>query len=616
MACNAVFEGGGAKGIAHIGALKAIENYGLKIDKAAGTSAGAIIASLIALGYSADELYNPETGKGKLPTSLNKIVFNFPITCSVILKILVIISPYFYLENLFSFSPLLIIISTLVASLLLFNLSKKIRHTNRKFPRALFASILMSCILLLIIPVIIPATFCLWGFGLISTKGIEKWLEDTIDSSPKLIEKNKHLKNKIEGKHITFLQLYDITGFHLKLISSDIGTREITIFSHENVETRDLRLIDGIIASIAIPLVFKCKKIIIQDKTYQFVDGGMLSNFPAWIHRKHLLLDDLKHTVGIKLSKNVKERKDVDNPICYLKNISTTALWGTSPIENISVKGLNLINIDTGRAKTIPIYMRKKEITKLYNAGHTQTQGILENNYALFPDGEVEKWLKEISNSLAVTYSAMANLHVNESNNSYSGNLDLHRASLIASIDTNLNTKKIIYHYNMKNDLDKHLEFDGNEGVSGLCLKEGLPIFYQPENNKYRTVKDRYINAAMKDSSAMHVNRQALVKKDLKIIIAIPIFNIDELDDKHIMNRGGNNLSEINFSELKNSAIKPKAVVAIDFSDDFLYDKNNNVIPEFYNDSTLTFALPFFSFIASTAISELSKKNGENTYEK
>ncbi len=55
----AIFEGGGAKGITHVGALKAIEDQGLVLVGVAGTSAGAIIAALAAVGYSADELLAP-----------------------------------------------------------------------------------------------------------------------------------------------------------------------------------------------------------------------------------------------------------------------------------------------------------------------------------------------------------------------------------------------------------------------------------------------------------------------------------------------------------------------------------------------------------------------------
>src|SRR5690606_17059819 len=44
------------KGYAHIGALKAIEEAGIKIDYIGGTSIGAIVGGLYASGYSAEEL--------------------------------------------------------------------------------------------------------------------------------------------------------------------------------------------------------------------------------------------------------------------------------------------------------------------------------------------------------------------------------------------------------------------------------------------------------------------------------------------------------------------------------------------------------------------------------
>ncbi len=51
-----VLSGGGAKGLAHIGALKMIEESGVKIDYIAGTSMGAIIGGLYASGYNAKQL--------------------------------------------------------------------------------------------------------------------------------------------------------------------------------------------------------------------------------------------------------------------------------------------------------------------------------------------------------------------------------------------------------------------------------------------------------------------------------------------------------------------------------------------------------------------------------
>lgn len=51
-----VISGGGAKCLAAIGALRVIEESGVKIDYISGTSMGAIIASMYALGYTVDEI--------------------------------------------------------------------------------------------------------------------------------------------------------------------------------------------------------------------------------------------------------------------------------------------------------------------------------------------------------------------------------------------------------------------------------------------------------------------------------------------------------------------------------------------------------------------------------
>ncbi|MFA5971737.1 MAG: patatin-like phospholipase family protein [Lentimicrobiaceae bacterium] len=51
-----VLSGGGAKGVAHIGVLRALEENGIPIDYIAGTSMGAIIGGLYASGYSPDQM--------------------------------------------------------------------------------------------------------------------------------------------------------------------------------------------------------------------------------------------------------------------------------------------------------------------------------------------------------------------------------------------------------------------------------------------------------------------------------------------------------------------------------------------------------------------------------
>jgi NTE family protein len=68
-----VLSGGGARGIAHLGILKALEEFGIKPSIISGTSAGAIAGAFYAGGYSLQET------KKIVETSE---VFNFR-TCSL-----------------------------------------------------------------------------------------------------------------------------------------------------------------------------------------------------------------------------------------------------------------------------------------------------------------------------------------------------------------------------------------------------------------------------------------------------------------------------------------------------------------------------------------------------
>ena len=53
---DAVFEGGGIRGIGIVGAINCMENEGCEFARVAGSSAGAIIAALIAAGYSSRQI--------------------------------------------------------------------------------------------------------------------------------------------------------------------------------------------------------------------------------------------------------------------------------------------------------------------------------------------------------------------------------------------------------------------------------------------------------------------------------------------------------------------------------------------------------------------------------
>ena len=56
MKIGIAFSGGGARGLGHLGMLKALEEYDIKPDVMSGTSAGSIVATMYSYGYSPEEI--------------------------------------------------------------------------------------------------------------------------------------------------------------------------------------------------------------------------------------------------------------------------------------------------------------------------------------------------------------------------------------------------------------------------------------------------------------------------------------------------------------------------------------------------------------------------------
>ena len=56
MKYNCIFGGGGVRGVCYIGALKALNELGVELNAIAGSSVGAVFASLVAVGYNYKEI--------------------------------------------------------------------------------------------------------------------------------------------------------------------------------------------------------------------------------------------------------------------------------------------------------------------------------------------------------------------------------------------------------------------------------------------------------------------------------------------------------------------------------------------------------------------------------
>ena len=90
MKIGIALSGGGIRGIAHAGVLKALEDNGIKVDIIGGTSSGSMIAMLYASGYSPYHIYTlfKKYSKDIVEVNTKPIIKNYMLNKKMTLKVL------------------------------------------------------------------------------------------------------------------------------------------------------------------------------------------------------------------------------------------------------------------------------------------------------------------------------------------------------------------------------------------------------------------------------------------------------------------------------------------------------------------------------------------------
>jgi NTE family protein len=258
------FQGGGARGISHVGGLAAVDDLGLRVVGVAGTSAGAIIAALAAAHYKADDLLNPRfrthllqtvaKGRYKRATSL------FSDRGWWAIKTLRdLVKPSSWPSRLLRFRWLA----------LLFLL-----------PAVLIVPQPWLGILLLVTGTLIYVLFRKVHDGLASLQNVRDLVNTAIAERLHLAPDGK------DGRGITFRQMRSAGGLPLKLVATNVTDQALELFSRET--TPEVVVADAVAASICLPFIFKPWSIEYRKpgegsaRARQFLDGGLMSNLPAW----------------------------------------------------------------------------------------------------------------------------------------------------------------------------------------------------------------------------------------------------------------------------------------------------------------------------------------------
>lgn len=321
-----VLEGGGAKALAHVGTLKALEEENFQLVGLAGTSAGAIVAALRSAGYKADEIVNPLTGTTILDLYAE-------ITGQKVTPIGLIGKwQWMFVQLLRYFSD---------SDALKVLLYKSITVTTAMM---VVVTILFGFIVALacigIISILLTLVF-LAVFQFFWRRGGIASARDFRDVLGKL------LSQKVFGagseRPLTMGDLNTADRPYLRIVAADISTRQLKLFSSTSEQDKDILVADAVCASMCIPFIFRPWRI--GDRYH--VDGGIVSNLPAWPFDEERELD----SDAVTVASEIVDRTPL-NPnrglSQWFSDLAHTALFGSSILNKRAVPRLEVISLDPG----------------------------------------------------------------------------------------------------------------------------------------------------------------------------------------------------------------------------------------------------------------------------
>jgi predicted acylesterase/phospholipase RssA len=249
-----IFEGGGAKGIAHLGALRAMEDLGYSFAGVAGASAGAFVAALVAAGYRSDELLDIASPSTNLLTA-----------CGLTPTDLLGVSSWSEMRRLRG-------------------------ALGRLRVGAIAAGAPGAAILA---PTAIPTLLRLLRHrGHFDTAPVRDFIDARIRERLGDLYANIGLDPATVPDPVCF-QDFDYGKFSelrpLKIVATNIDAGRAELF--DRVRTPNVVIADAVAASIAIPAVFRPVHVRTRDPATRaltpsadrFADGGLVSNLPSWV---------------------------------------------------------------------------------------------------------------------------------------------------------------------------------------------------------------------------------------------------------------------------------------------------------------------------------------------
>ena len=500
----AIFEGGGARGVTHVGAAKALEREQIELIGVAGASAGAIIAALLAAGFTADELFDPVAG-----TDLLQSRHKTPIS-------LLGESAWAGFTGLrrraTGFNGLRLGVLMILSLLVLFT---AIWWLGR------WAALMLPALLLLAGAALWP-----WLRQLLWPLLGQLGLFDTSDMAAEL---NAILRDKLRDHYhtngdigreppaiVTFGDLDPVEGGvrqcrRLKIVVSDVGSGSVRIFDRT---TPGVAVADAVAASAAIPLFFAPPRLR-GGPDGVFADGGLVSNLPVWVFardrkRQERDLEQRIPVIAFKLldqvSATAANTGRAARLLSHIGRVLRTGIFGSQSVISDVLPDVLIVGLPS-RLSTFQFDMTRQLAVGAYNDGYWAAAHSLGRRRL------EQEWLGVLLDNIRSGVLSQLPADLRKPATKVRVSLLDPDRRFVRQVDS----FRVIASAGMDSDADARLEIDSRSRGAPTAWAEGRPVYVEDLLNG--TAKSRHMTRA----------EDALIWPKLKSLIAVPIYDSQQL---------------------------------------------------------------------------------------
>jgi NTE family protein len=415
-----IFEGGGAKGVALVGALKAIEDAGIELVGWGGTSAGAIVAALAAAGWGADALRELMLNQDFTKFLDQPPGRSFPLQMGDLKALWDAIGPL--VEDVKKTNG-----NALWLSMLLLRL--------RKHPcLPIFKEV---------------AQRIAEKRGLFPGEEFLKWINQQLEvkisaraSFQALVDSKKQIRQE-NGER-------DPLPEPLYVVATDYVNRRAKIYGMKH---KDDQIADAVRASMSIPYFF--------EPFNRQVDGGLVSNFPSWVFDHDRETYGQIPTIGVRLVIN-GTRQAEGQPRQFLQDIVGSALEGRDELDAQKREDFVVIPVDITQfeVETFDFDVPRPKRVAMFKKGQEDAEHVLRTR-------RLGRTYDPAYKAFMFAVKQLSNLLPAEKRNSLRFNLFRPCGG----------DRRIAYHFNMDTDPDRRLVLHSNEGaVATAWINRGIVV--------------------------------------------------------------------------------------------------------------------------------------------